>query len=383
MQEARKHSADFATPEATEAFIQTRSGRVARGEHMAIVDSKAVIPIIGVLTPRPDFFAAFFGGGNTVYGDIVAAIQQADGDAAVDEIALEISSPGGSISGMFDAMAAIADASKPVTAFVTDFAASAAFGLASQADKIVVKNPQTSVGSVGVVANVPVFEDIVTITSTEAPRKRPDVTTDKGVAMVRDELDAIHDEFVGAIAEGRGTTAKKVNQNFGQGGMLLAEAALAAGMIDQIDTERATRSSQSPAANSGGHDEVSANGGPTKEAPIMDLNKLKAEHPAVYAEAVKIGVDQERDRVSAHVIMGKSSGDMDYALKCVQEGSEMTATATATYNSAAMNRNDATARGEDNVTDVNLTNADADDLAATDKKVAAHLAENLGLEMEG
>ena len=48
----------------------------------------------------------------------------------------------------------------------------------------------------------------------------------------------MHALFAERIASGRGITVEKVNADFGQGGLLLADLALAAGMIDTIKEER-------------------------------------------------------------------------------------------------------------------------------------------------
>jgi ClpP class serine protease len=89
-------------------------------------------------------------------------------------------------------------------------------------------------GSIGIAASFLVDESIVEIASTEAPKKRPDVSTAEGKAIVREELDAIHEVFVEAIARGRSTTTTNVNRNFGRGAIVLARDAKRAGMIDSI-----------------------------------------------------------------------------------------------------------------------------------------------------
>jgi ClpP class serine protease len=173
----------------------------------------------------------------------------------------------------------------------------------------------------------------VSIASTKAPKKRPDVTTDEGKAMVQEQLDPMHDLVAESIADGRGTTTKKVNANFGQGAMVLAEQALKAGMIDSIGS--APQQSAPEAAE-------------TKEVRSMDLQKLKTEYPAVYDAAVAVGRDTERDRVCAHLKMGAESGDMETAVTAITDGSDMTMTLTATYMSAARNKALTDARVDDN-----------------------------------
>lgn len=54
----------------------------------------------------------------------------------------------------------------------------------------------------------------------------------------------------------------------------------------------------------------------------MDLNKLKAEHPDVYAEVFKAGVAAEKDRVKAFLAFSKI--DAEASIKAINEGTEMT-----------------------------------------------------------
>ena len=89
----------------------------------------------------------------------------------------------------------------------------------------------------------------------------------------------------------------------------------------------------------------------------MDLNTLQAQHPDVYAAAVEMGANAERDRVAAHLTMGDASGDMATAITAINEGSAMTASLQATYMAAGMNRSDTQTRQNES------DNADAGDNA--------------------
>lgn len=305
--------------------------------------SSAIIDVSGMLTRKPDVMAYIFGGGNTTYEDIQTALATADADSDVEQIEMRFNSPGGAVDGLFDTIAAMQSAQKPIKATVVGMAASAAYALAAQADEIVASNRAASVGSVGIVASVPLPNDYSKkITSTKAPRKAPDASTAEGEAAIREELDALHELFVESIASGRQTNVDKVNAEFGQGGMLLADEALNRGMIDRISAASGRVVTPSSASAS-----ASAGGKPQEESVSMDLDKLKAQHPDVYAAAVQVGVDKERDRVSAHAIMGKSSGALDSALKAIEEGTEMTATMQATYMAAGMRNRDVSNRDED------------------------------------
>ncbi len=370
--EAIKQSRYEPTASERERFEAAAFGR--DGENRpALLDvrgTEAVVTVEGVLTRQPDIFAFLFGGGNAVYADIVDALQAADEDPAVEAITMKVNSPGGQVAGLFETLDAMDDIEKPVTAQVSGLAASAAFALVAKADKIIATNRAAAFGSVGIVANIPTPSgDFVTITSSEAPNKRPDVTTDEGVAAVRAELDELHALFVEAIAEGRGVSADEVNAEYGRGGTLLADSALERGMIDAITTKTAT----------------AANGGTTQESRSMDLNTLKAQHPDVFKAAVEQGRAEERDRVSAHLTLGEKAGALDIAVKAIQDGEGLTQALTAQYVAAGMNRSDVSARAEDATLAEAATGSEAtaeqDDKQAQD--IWAEVGRLSGVDLEG
>ena len=59
----------------------------------------------------------------------------------------------------------------------------------------------------------------------------------------------------------------------------------------------------------------------TKKNNTMTIDKLKAEHPEVYAQAVKVGVSQEKDRVEA--ILAYSEIDLPACVAAVESGENM------------------------------------------------------------
>lgn len=322
------------TPTA-EQQLQFSASMGETGGMLTVAGNQAEIRVTGVLTKRPSYLAWLFGGGNATYADIAQALASADADPAVAEIALRVDSPGGEFDGLFSAIAAMQATKKPITAYVDGVAASAMYALVCQADRIVALDKSARVGSVGVVLSMATDTGTMDITSTNAPKKRPDITTDEGVAAVREQLDALHDLFVDSIASGRKTSISNVNSNYGQGASLLAERALALGMIDEISSEPNTLTNNTnPAALCGNNPEINS----------MDLSTLKAQHPATFAAAVLEGVTQERDRVTAHVTMGEASGATEAALAAIKDGSIMTATLTATYMAAGMNKRDVATR---------------------------------------
>jgi len=306
---------------------------------LSVAGDVAQITVKGILTDTPDFFASIFGGGNITYGEIITALASADADPDVSRAILKIDSPGGTIDGLFDTLAAIQAFSKPIGAVVANKAESAAFAIAAQADTIAAANPMTRFGSIGVAAEIFVSDDVVNIASKDAPKKRPNVTTAEGFAIVQEELDALHEVFAEAIASGRTTTVETVNTKFGQGATLVASDALKRGMIDSIQK---TSLKSVPSATA-----TATATTITPKATDMNLAELQTQHPDVYAQAVALGVTDERERVSAHLIWGEAADAMKIAVAAVKDGTGMTASMTATYSAAALNNANMGARGGD------------------------------------
>ncbi len=368
------------TAEAQAAFAaeHAMAANNGRPRNLSVAGDVAEIKIDGLLTEKPDFFAWLMGYGNTTYGDIQQSVALAELDPAVKRIEFRVSSPGGTVAGLFDAVASINEAKKP-RAVVTSFAASAAYTLAAVAGKITATNAAVEIGSVGVASDMIVDPMIVEIANTDSPRKRPDLSTPEGQAVVREELDALFDILVEAVAYGRGTSTKDVRENFGQGGLFVAGEAKRRGMIDRIQrpmlravgrrssaedvplvasgdgilhegdivTPRQDAPAAGPAAGEPAAAAVVAPEPPAKPAAgggeqkdtHMDLKTLEKEHPELVAAIRKDAVDAERDRVNAHLEMGGASGDMQTAVSAIKDGTQMTQTLVAKYSAAGMRKN--------------------------------------------
>ena len=115
-----------------------------------VFEGVARIPIEGTLVHKLGTLEPF--SGMTGYDGIRAMLSMAFEDSAVRAIMLDIDSPGGEVAGCFDLVDAIyfARGSKPIWAVLTESAYSAAYAIASAADRIIV--PRTGgTGSVGVI----------------------------------------------------------------------------------------------------------------------------------------------------------------------------------------------------------------------------------------
>lgn len=311
-------------------------------KNLALAGDVAEIRVEGILVQQPSFLLWLLGYDQTTYSDIQQAIAIAQADPSVSAVRFYVDSPGGTVDGLFDTLAAIESlrgGSKKTSVRAAN-AFSAAYGIAAAAGPIEATNVASSFGSVGVAASYLLDETVVDLTNTDSPDKRPDVSTDEGRAVVVKYLDALFELFVEAIAKGRGTTSDKVVKNFGRGASFVASEALSRGMIDTI-AKPSLR--VVPGPNNENAPE-SSGGTETTMATTMTLKELRAQHPDLIEEAVQEGVTQERDRVCAHLTMGEASGDMKTAIEAIQSGAGMTQAVTAKYLAAGMNRADRSAR---------------------------------------
>lgn len=305
---------------------------------MVVAGDTMEIRIEGALTMRPSYYAYYYGGGNTTYEDIIKCLALAQADSQIKRVVLRIASPGGNVDGLFETLAALESFTKKMESKAS-MACSAAYAIASMTSRIEAAHPAACFGSIGVAATYIVWDDEVTITSTEAPDKRPDVRTEAGKAVVRKELDDYHDLFVDAIARGRKTTVARVNAEFGRGATVLSAEAKKLGMVDGISKPAIRVVPTNASADDGGADQ---------EETTMDIKLLKAQHADLFAEVMQLGATTtlaaERDRVNAHLTAGEGSGDMKTALASVRSGEAMTQTLQTQYMMAAANRGAVTAR---------------------------------------
>jgi signal peptide peptidase SppA len=203
----------------------------------------AVVPVRGIIEQRCSDYGWFFGGCSTEQvGECLDALAAS---ADVEAVVLDVDSPGGVTYGtseLSDKIFAL-KAVKPIYSISNSLMASAAYWLGSQCSKVYC-TPSGDVGSIGVYAAHVEFSKAdeaagvaVTIISAgkykiEGNDSQP--LTDEAKAYIQFVVDETYTKFVQAVARGRGTTAKAVAGGFGEGRVLMADAAKAAGLIDGV-----------------------------------------------------------------------------------------------------------------------------------------------------
>jgi len=215
------------------------------GSQQQSVSSVAVIPVIGPVSYRSDWFSEMFGGASV--SSIAGQLKRAVADPNVTAIVMPIDSPGGSVYGLMELAQQIrtARASKPVITVADPMAASAAYYIGAQGTEFSI-TPSGETGSIGVFMmhvdlSKALEDEGIKVTFISQGKYKVEGSpyeplTDEAEAAMQATVDFYYDQFVADVAKGRGVSVKDVRSGFGQGRMLVAPDALKAGMVDRIGT---------------------------------------------------------------------------------------------------------------------------------------------------
>lgn len=199
--------------------------------------STAVIPIRGEIMK----YSEFCGPKGSL--ELTSNIIDADNNPNISGILLIIDSPGGQVTHTDILAAAIKNTKTPVVAYVEGMAASAAYWIASSANKIIASSDIDKVGSIGTMmfyADVqPYYEEmgvkfheIYATLSKDKNKDFNDVLDGKYDNYRTGTLDVINKKFHDAIRENRQGISKDVFS----GKTYFANDAIELGLIDEIGT---------------------------------------------------------------------------------------------------------------------------------------------------
>lgn len=223
------------------AFLEETDSEQAQYKPYDVVEGVARIPIEGTLVHKLGTLHPF--SGMTGYDGIRAMLSMALGDADVQAIMLDIDSPGGEVAGCFDLVDAIYDArgSKPIWAVLTESAYSAAYAIASAADRIIV--PRTGgTGSVGVIcmhvdmsqalSNAGINVTLIHYGALKADGNEFNPLPKQTLARFQSDVDAMGEIFVETVARNRDLTPKRVRGT--QAGTFLGADGVEIGFADAV-----------------------------------------------------------------------------------------------------------------------------------------------------
>jgi capsid assembly protease len=236
--------------------IRADGGRVPDDEIAAVVKaaerpaprstgSIAILPLFGAITHRANMFSEASGGTSTQgFGK---ALAQVVGDPNVTAVIIEADTPGGGVSGLPELADQIykARGSKPIIGVSNTRALSAGYWLLSQCDEIVCA-PVSEVGSIGVflwhenwAENYKmegIQPDIIRYGEHKAEANDWEPLTDEARAYLQSQVNEVGEMFTKAVSRGRGVSAERVREEFGQGRSVMAKDAVRLGMADRIAT---------------------------------------------------------------------------------------------------------------------------------------------------
>nr|WP_250208407.1 S49 family peptidase [Morganella morganii] len=206
-----------------------------------VLEGIAIIPVYGTLVQKLGTLRPY--SGMTGYDGIRRVFLTAVNDPEVKGICLDIDSPGGEVAGCFDLVDLIyaERGKKPIHAILSENAFSAAYAIASAADKIYV--PRTGgVGSVGVIVihcdwSQRIKDDglkvsIITYGNRKAESNPYVALSDEAKAAIQHDVDEMGRLFVSTVSRNRGLSETVIRNT--QAACYLAAEGVHMGLADVV-----------------------------------------------------------------------------------------------------------------------------------------------------
>ncbi len=210
-------------------------------KHAVRNSERGIIPIHGILTKKSEVFDDVLG--MTSYEKISEEIEEALIDKEVETIILDIDSPGGEVNGLFDLSDFIYQArrKKRIVAIANDDAYSAAYAIASSAEKVLVTRT-SGVGSIGVIAShidQSGFDEKqgIKYTTVFAGSRKNDLNphepiTSESLESLKSEVNRLYGMLVELIARNRNLSVEAIKST--EAGLYFGEKAVEIGLADGI-----------------------------------------------------------------------------------------------------------------------------------------------------
>jgi len=273
----------------------------------SVVDGVAHIPIQGVILKSVPCVFSFFGVDATSTQGVAASVDKALADKDVSSIVFDIDSPGGTVAGvqeLADKIWGVAQrGSKPVEARISDLAASAAYWIGSQANRVTV-NESGAVGSIGVYTVVDdisgAYEKMGIKTHVVSSHELKGAgvpgapVTEAQLADIKRNVLDYASLFESAVSRARGMSPSKI-EKVATGQVWLGAEAMSLGLVDGIrgiDQQTESRPSHGATAQmetpmTGEQEKAMSEkvAAPVAMSATDEIEKLKAEAEQAKAEA--------------------------------------------------------------------------------------------------
>ena len=199
---------------------------------IATLDKVAIVEVTGIIFDDSVEFA-------------IKQLRQAREDDQVKAVVLRVDSPGGTVTGsdrIWREVALLKRTGKPLVVSMGGLAASGGYYVSAPAD-VILAEPTTTTGSIGVVLELPNASELVekigvefhTITAGEwkAAGSPFEPLSDRDRARFQEMVDETYGRFLRVVAQGRKFTLEKARA-VADGKIYTAEEAVANGLVDRL-----------------------------------------------------------------------------------------------------------------------------------------------------
>lgn len=276
----------------------------------------AIISVRGMLEHASMWYSEYWTG----YEAIRYLFDAAMADYEVKGIAFHIRSPGGMVAGNFDLNDHLykSRGKKPMWAIVNEHSYSAAYSIASCADRIVVARTG-GVGSIGACAVMYNYADMLKqagiaakVIRSGARKMKPNGIEhweDEDLARIQDDIDKTGELFIATVARNRNLDPDVIRST--QAATFRADEGVALGLADAImsvdDAMAALQKELSGSSITGGITTMS-----TENQQQAGDTVTKAQHDAAVAQArtdgMKAGAEAENARIMGILTLEESKG---------------------------------------------------------------------------
>ena len=231
-------------------YAQTRHAQTR--EHGPSLPGRKTKPAVAVITVAGPIVGGRGGPGLSPFGrssaggdTIAAALREAGADDDVKAVVLRVDSPGGSVSAsetIWREVCRVRAAGKPVVASMGSVAASGGYYVAMAAE-VIVANPATITGSIGVITGKLVARELKDRLGVGSESLRTNVNADawsvnspftaEQYDMVEAEANLFYDDFVRRVAEARKMSVEDVGI-VARGRVWTGADAIERGLVDEL-----------------------------------------------------------------------------------------------------------------------------------------------------
>lgn len=205
----------------------------------------AVVCCYGVIVQRAGMMTEWCGGTSTQ--QLVSWLRELERDEACSQILIDFDTPGGSVYGVAEAGAEIRRirAVKPIVGISNSLCASAGYWLGSQCSELYI-TPGGEAGSIGVyqmhqdwsryMQELGVETKFLSAGKYKVEGNPYEPLNEEAQGFLVSRVKDYYDDFIGAVAKGRGVSVDAVRNGMGQGRVLGGDQCVAEKMADGVMT---------------------------------------------------------------------------------------------------------------------------------------------------